>query len=90
MRYTKHKSFIGWASRSLIGHVALFQIVWTPVMLVVFSDGLSIAAATSLGKVIYVVFLTVVSGVIVALLVWYTITRRLITKRDVEVSGNKE
>ena len=88
MRDTRQKSFLGWASHSLIGHVVLAQIGFTIPMLFVFRDSLYVYGALHFGRVLYVLSLVVGSGVAWAVLFWYTVSRPLIRRRDAEISGD--
>ena len=74
MRDARQKSFLKWASHSLFGHVVLIQIVWSPIMSILFlwlnySDG-TLTPVWALYTVIVASF----SGVILAILFWYTVS----------------
>ena len=88
MRNTGKKSFLNWASHSLIGHVVLAQIAFSIPMLFVFRDSLYVYGALDFGRVLYVLTLAVGGGVAWAVLFWYTVSRSLIRRRDAEISGD--
>ena len=78
---TKKMSFFMWASHSFVGHVVLFQIMWTVPMLII-SIVLNNADGTvTLLWALNSLALSSLSAFVIAILVWYTISRPLIRQR---------
>jgi hypothetical protein len=82
MRDVKEKSFLSWASHSLIGHIVLFQIGFGLPMVFMSWDLIYFGADLSLASVLRVLSLIVGAGLIVAVLFWYTISKPLISSRQ--------
>jgi len=80
MRDANKKSFLEWASHSLIGHVAFFQITFSLSITILFLGlGYSDGTLTPIWA-LYTIFISSIIGLIIAILIWYTVSLPLIKR----------
>jgi len=80
MRDADNKSFVTWASHSLIGHVVFCQIGFSVPVAIIFL-GLNYSEGTlTLIWALFIMFCSSFAGLIFAILFWYTVSLRLIQR----------
>ena len=57
-------------------------------MLFMMRDSMYFFGVLDFGRVLYVLFLAVVSGLLWAVLFWFTVSRSLISRRNANLSGD--
>ncbi len=76
----REASILTRASRSLIGHIIISEIVWTFVMLLTFWETLYFDGGPTVASVLRLLLTIVGAGLIPPILFWYTVSRPLIRR----------
>lgn len=73
--------FFRWGSRSLLGHIALFQVFFSLPLVVLSLSRSASQGPLSLRWALHTVLVAAAGGVVCAVLFWYTVMRPLITRQ---------
>jgi hypothetical protein len=74
-------TFLKWASSSLLGHVVLFEAAFSVPLCLVLLDSNYTDGTLTVGWALWIVSISGLAGVVVAVLGWHTVTLPLIKRR---------